>query len=621
MGAEDTSARRLQTTLPSVTVRFAGDSGDGIQLTGSQFTTSTALAGHDLATLPDFPAEIRAPAGTLPGVSGYQIRFSGQDVHTPGDEPDVLVAMNAAALRANLGDLRPGGLILLNVDSFRPKDLDKAGYRQDPTEDGSLAAYQVIPIELTRLTRASVAEIGLDTRSADRCKNFFALGMIYWLFERSMEPTQHWLTKKFADRPLLYDANRRALLAGWAYCEATELFTERFTVPQAKAEPGLYRNISGNTALALGLVAAASRSGLRLFYASYPITPASDVLHEIAKHKDHGVISFQAEDEIAAVCAALGASYAGALAATSTSGPGMALKAEAMGLATMVELPLVLCDVQRGGPSTGLPTKTEQADLLQALFGRPSETPTPVLAAATPSDCFLMAYESARLAVRYMTPVVLLSDGYLANGTEPWKVPEVGDLPAFQVTFAEPSDSFLPYARDPETLARNWAIPGVPGLEHRVGGLEKQDGTGNVSYSPENHEKMVHLRQAKIAGIAREIPLQEVQGAPAGELLVVGWGSTYGAITGAVQKARAEGRSVGHAHIRYLNPFPRNLGELLTRFERILIPEMNLGQLALLLRATFGVEVESLSKVQGKPFTEGEILERIAEMTTVGERA
>ena len=621
MGTEDTSTPRHEHALSSVTIRFAGDSGDGMQLTGSQFTTSTALAGHDLATLPDFPAEIRAPAGTLPGVSGFQLRFSGDEVFTPGDDPDVLVAMNPAALRANIGDLKPGGLLILNDDSFKQKDLDKAGCESDPREDGSLSAFRVIPVELTRLTRAAVEEVGIDNRSADRCKNFFALGMVYWLFERSMEYTEEWLAKKFADRPLLYDANRRALLAGWAYCEATELFAERYVVPRAKVEPGLYRNISGNAAISLGLVAAAHRSGLRLFYASYPITPASDVLHEVAKLKNHGVISFQAEDEIAAVAAALGASYSGALGATCTSGPGMALKAETMGLATMVELPLVIVDVQRGGPSTGLPTKTEQADLLQALYGRPSETPTPVLAASTPADCFGMTLETARIAVKYMTPVVLLSDGYLANGAEPWKVPEVEDLPSFPAKFVNEVDGFLPYARNAETLARGWAVPGVAGLEHRVGGLEKQETTGNVSYAPANHERMIRLREEKIARIADDIPLQTVDGVESGELLVVGWGSTYGAITAAVRAARAEGRAVGHAHVKYLNPFPKNLGEVLSRFEKILVPEMNLGQLALLLRAKFGVPTESLTKVQGKPFTEAEVSGRIRELTTRGTKA
>lgn len=615
---EISSITRPEIPLASVTVRFAGDSGDGIQLTGSQFTTSTALSGHDLATLPDFPAEIRAPAGTLPGVSGFQIQFSGSEVHTPGDAPDVLVAMNPAALRANLGDLRPGGLLVLNVDAFKTKDLDKAGYDRDPRENGLLAAYRVVPVELTRLTRASVEAIGLDNRSADRCKNLFALGMVYWLFERSMAPTETWLTQKFQDRPLLQEANLRALRAGWAFCEATELFTERYIIQRATVPPGLYRNISGNTALALGLIAAAHRSGLRLFYASYPITPASDVLHEIARHKEHGVVSFQAEDEIAAIGAALGAAYAGALGATCTSGPGMALKAETMGLATMVELPLVICDVQRGGPSTGLPTKTEQADLLMALYGRPSEAPTPVLAAATPADCFDMALEAARIAVRYMTPVVLLTDGYLANGAEPWRVPEVEDLPEFPVRFAEANGTFLPYARDEETLARPWAVPGVAGLEHRVGGLEKQDGTGNVNYTAENHERMVRVREEKIARIARDIPPQQVLGDPTGELVVVGWGSTYGAIGAAVEAARKAGRSVGQIHLRHLNPFPANLGDLLAQFEQILVVEMNLGQLAFLLRARYGVTTESLNKVQGKPFAEGEVLARILASTTAG---
>ncbi len=618
MGTADSGTMKdpsTKTELPSVVIRLAGDSGDGMQLTGTQFTTSTALSGHDLATLPDFPAEIRAPAGTMNGVSGYQIQFAGTDVHTPGDSPDVLVAMNPAALRANVGDLVRNALVLVNVDSFKPKDLAKAGYENNPLEDGSLSGYRVIEVELTRLTRQAVDDLGLDTRSADRCKNFFALGMMFWLFERPMEPTEKWLREKFANRELILEANLRALKAGWAYCEATEVFAERYVVPRAAAEPGTYRNISGNTATALGLLAAAERSDLQLFYGSYPITPASDVLHEVAKYKEFGAVSFQAEDEISAVAAAIGASYAGSLGTTCTSGPGMALKAEAMGLATMVELPLVVCNIQRGGPSTGLPTKTEQADLLQSLFGRPSETPTPVVAAATPSDCFAMAYEAARIAVRSMTPVIFLSDGYLANGAEPWRIPNVEDLPDIPVPQPNP-ENFLPYLREPETLARPWARPGTPGMEHRVGGLEKEDGTGNVSYTAENHERMVHLRAEKIQKIADYIPEQSVDGPDSGELLVVGWGSTYGAITGAVEHARREGLSVSHAHIRYLNPFPKNLGDVLSSYRKVLIPEMNLGQLALLLRGMYGIETESFTKVQGKPFTEAEVFTKIREMAS-----
>lgn len=603
-------------TLDHVVVRFAGDSGDGMQLTGSQFTTSTALAGNDLATLPDFPAEIRAPAGTLPGVSGFQIHFSSSDVFTPGDAADVLIAMNPAALKANLSDLRAGGLLIVNNDSFKQKDLEKAHYTSNPLEDHSLDRYQVISVELTRLTRQAVAEIGLDTRSADRCKNLFALGMMYWLFDRPLETTQKWLERKFAGKPQLLDANLRALKAGWSYCEATEVFHERYHVPKFPTKPGLYRNIAGNSALALGLVAAAHRSQLPLFYASYPITPASDVLHELAHLKRFGVVTFQAEDEIAAIGAAIGASYAGGLGVTCTSGPGMALKSEALGLATMVELPLVVIDVQRGGPSTGLPTKTEQADLFQALFGRNSEAPMPVLAASSASDCFRLAYEAVRIAISRMTPVILLSDGYLANGAEPWLVPRVDELPPIPVTFHTDPDTFLPYLRDPKTLARPWAVPGTKGLEHRIGGLEKADRTGHVSYDPQNHEHMVRTRAAKVEGVADMIPEQTVEGDQSGSLLVLGWGSTYGAIQGAVRRARKEGLTVGHAHLRYLNPMPRNLKAVMDRYDAVLVPELNMGQLAFVLQGKFVKPVVSLTKIQGKPFTEIEILSRIKEMAS-----
>jgi 2-oxoglutarate ferredoxin oxidoreductase subunit alpha len=606
-------------TLERVVIRFAGDSGDGMQLTGTQFTSTTALAGNDLATLPDYPAEIRAPAGTIPGVSGFQIHFSSSDVYTPGDTPDVLVAMNPAALKVNLPDLKPGGVIVVNSDSFQEKDLERAGLSSNPLEDHSLDAYRLLEVELTKLTRAAVDDLGLDQRSADRCKNFFALGMMYWLFTRSMEPTLQWLRRRFANDPTLLAANTQALQGGFSFAEATEIFQEAYQVPAAKVPPGRYRSISGNTALSLGLIAASQKSGLRLFLGSYPITPASDILHELSLHRNFGVITFQAEDEIAAVGAALGASFAGSLGCTTTSGPGMALKSEMIGLAVMVELPLVICDIQRGGPSTGLPTKTEQADLLQAMFGRASEAPLPILAAATPGDCFEAAFEAARIAIRYMTPVVLLSDGYLGNGAEPWKLPRVDELPAIPVS--NPSadelpdgEPFRPYRREAATLARAWAIPGTHGLEHRIGGLEKEDVTGNVSYAPLNHERMVRLRAEKVQRVAREIPPSKVDGDERGKLLVIGWGSTYGAIAGAVREARAEGISVSHLHLRWLNPLPPDLEEKIDGFEKVLVPELNMGQLSWILRAKYLVPVASLTKIQGKPFTEGDIRRKIDEL-------
>ena len=593
--------------LSDVVIRFAGDSGDGMQITGSQFTTTSALLGNDLSTLPDFPAEIRAPAGTLAGVSGFQVRIADYDIHTPGDAPDVLVAMNPAALKANLGDLRQSGAIIVNSDEFNPRNLKKAGYDTNPIEDGSLDRYRVFQADIGTMTRRALEGTGLDARAQDRCKNFFALGMVYWLFSRPMENTIEWLNAKFKTKPELADANIRAMKAGWNFCDITQLFQVRYEVEPARLAPGTYRNIHGNSALALGLVAASRRSGLPLFLGAYPITPASDVLHELASYKEFGVTTFQAEDEIAAVCAAIGASFGGALGVTCSSGPGIALKAEGMNLAVMVELPLVVCDIQRGGPSTGLPTKTEQADLLQVMFGRNSESPVPILAAASPADCFDTALEAVRIATRYMVPVVLLSDGYIANGSEPWKLPEVEDLPDLRLEFEQDPAGFSPYRRDPETLSRPWALPGTPGLEHRIGGLEKQDVTGNISYDPHNHDHMVRLRAEKVARIAREIPDLEVHGDPEGELLIVGWGSTRGAITGAVNLARKSGLSVSRAHLRHLNPFPRNLGEVLRRFRHVVVPEMNLGQLSLLLRARYLVDVEAVTKVQGKPFTRQEI--------------
>jgi 2-oxoglutarate ferredoxin oxidoreductase subunit alpha len=603
--------------LDRVVIRFAGDSGDGMQLTGTQFTATTAVAGNDLATFPDFPAEIRAPAGTLPGVSGFQINFSSEEIFTPGDAPDVLVAMNPAALKVNIRDLRKNGILIVNTDSFREADLAKAAYARNPLEDGSLDGYRVFKIEITRLTRTALKETGLAQRIVDRCKNFFALGLMYYLYHRKLETSMSWIAKKFASSPEMIQANQLALKAGYAYGEATELFQVTYEVPKAQLPPGTYRNIAGNQALALGLVAAAKMSKLPLFQGSYPITPASDILHELSQYKNFGVVTFQAEDEIAAIGAALGASFAGALGLTTTSGPGMALKMEFIGLAIMVELPLVIVDIQRGGPSTGLPTKTEQADLWQALFGRNSEAPCIVLAARSPADCFDAAYEACRLTLRHMTPVILLSDGFIANGAEPWKLPNVDELLPIPVTFRKDPEGFLPYLRDPETLARPWAIPGTKGLEHRIGGLEKADGTGNVNYEPLNHERMVRLRQEKVDRVMDDIPLAETVGDRSGGLLVVGWGSTYGAITGAVRRARAEGRKVSQLHIRHLSPMPKNLKDVLSRFDRVLVPEMNMGQLSFVLRGKYLVDVVPLTKIQGQPFTEAEILDKVRELTEV----
>ncbi len=601
--------------LERVVIRFAGDSGDGMQVTGNQFASTTASVGNDLATLPDFPAEIRAPAGTLPGVSGFQIQFASDEVFTPGDRPDVLVAFNPAALKTNLSDLRAGGILIVNVDSFRETDLRKAGYAANPLDDGTVDAFQVFKVEVTRLTRAALATSDLPTQTVDRCKNFFALGMMYHLYNRPLDVTARWIEHKFAGKPKLVEANLNALKAGVAFCEATEQFRSTYKVPPAKLEPGTYRSISGNQAMALGFVAASTRSGLPLFQGSYPITPASDLLHELSLFKNFGVITFQAEDEIAAIGAAIGASFAGSLGITSTSGPGMALKAELLTLAIMVELPLVVVDVQRAGPSTGMPTKTEQADLLQAVFGRFCEAPCIVLAARSPADCFETAYEACRLSVRHMTPAILLSDGFIANGAEPWRLPVVDELAPFPVTFQTSPDGFLPYERDARTLARPWALPGTPGLEHRVGGLEKSDGAGHVSYDPQNHERMVRLRAEKVARVADELPLAEPEGELRGGLLVVGWGSTYGAITSAVRRARATGRRVSQLHLRHLSPLPRNLGEVLARYDRVLVPELNLGQLALLLQGRYLVPIERQNKIQGLPFSAAEIEERILELT------
>ncbi|HWG60017.1 MAG TPA: 2-oxoacid:acceptor oxidoreductase subunit alpha [Candidatus Acidoferrales bacterium] len=605
---------RKREVIEKAVIRFCGDSGDGMQITGSQFTNTVALYGNDLATLPDFPAEIRAPAGTLPGVSGFQVHFSSNDVFTPGDSVDVLIAMNPAALKMNLADLKTNGILIVNLDSFEETDLRKAQLTVNPLEDHSLDGYRVFQVELTRLTKAALKDLGLDAKSMDRSKNFFALGMCYWLYNRSMEPTLRWIEEKFKRNPALVQANRLAMQAGYSYCEATEAFQITYEIPPAKLEPGVYRNISGNTALAIGFVAASQKSGLPLFQGSYPITPASDILHELSSYKDFGVITFQAEDEIAAITSAIGAAYAGALAITTTSGPGMALKTEALGLAVMVELPLVICDIQRGGPSTGLPTKTEQADLLQALFGRNSEAPVPVLAPCTPGDCFWIALEASRLAIKYMVPVIILSDGYLANGSEPWRIPSVADLPEIPVRFETNPEGFRPYRRNPDTLARGWAVPGTKGLEHRIGGLEKQDVTGNVNYEPLNHEKMVRLRAAKVEAIVQDVPDAVPEGDPSGDLLIVAWGSTYGPITAALKSERERGHKIGHVHLRHLNPLPANLGEVLKRYRQVLVPEMNMGQLSMVLRAKYLVDAQGYNKIQGKPFKTSEIEQKIEEI-------
>jgi 2-oxoglutarate ferredoxin oxidoreductase subunit alpha len=600
--------------IDQAVIRFAGDSGDGMQITGSQFTNTVALYGNDIATFPDYPAEIRAPAGTVPGVSGFQLNFSSEEVHTPGDSIDVLIAMNPAALKVNVGDLKANGIAIINSDSFKESDLRKAHLTTNPLEDHSLDKFRVFPVELQRLTRSALQHLGLDAKAMDRCKNFFALGMCYWLYNRSMEPTVRWIDDKFKKKPLLTEANKLALKAGYSYCEATEAFQISYEIPPAQLSPGLYRNLSGNQALALGFVTAAKKAGLKLFLGSYPITPASDILHELSQYKDFGVLTFQAEDEIAAITSSIGASYAGSLAVTTTSGPGMALKTEALGLAVMTELPLVICDIQRGGPSTGLPTKTEQADLLQALFGRNSEAPIPVLAAATPADCFWIAVEACRIALKYMVPVIILSDGYLANGAEPWRIPSVDEIPGIPVRFATDPEGFLPYKRDPDTLARPWAIPGTPGLEHRIGGLEKQDITGDVNYEPLNHEKMVRIRAAKIDAIVQDVPNVLPSGDLEGDLLLVSWGSTYGSITQAVKAERAKGRKLGHLHLRYLNPLPANLGDILKRYRKVLVPELNMGQLLWVLRAKYLVDAVGLNKIQGRPFKQNELEQKIEEM-------
>ncbi|MFN3873588.1 MAG: 2-oxoacid:acceptor oxidoreductase subunit alpha [Ignavibacterium sp.] len=596
--------------LKEVTIRFAGDSGDGMQLTGTQFSETTALVGNDLNTLPDYPAEIRAPAGTIYGVSGFQLHFSSEDIFTPGDQPDVLVAMNPAALKKNLPELKKGGMIIVNSDSFDIKNLNLAHYESNPLEDGSLDGYQVYQVPISSLTANALEGVKLSPKEVARAKNFFALGLMYWLFNRPIDKTVQWIHEKFAKNPEYIEGNEKALRAGYNFGEMTELFTARYTVEPAKLPKGNYRSISGNEATALGFLAASVKSGLPLFLGSYPITPASEIIQYLSTYKNFGVKTFQAEDEIAGITTAIGASFAGNLAITSTSGPGLALKTEAIGLAIMTELPLVIIDVQRGGPSTGLPTKTEQADLLQAVCGRNGEAPVPVLAAATPSDCFNMAIEASRIAIKYMTPVILLTDGYIANGSEPWKVPHVNELPEIPVKFRNEKEGFYPYLRD-ENLARPWAIPGTPELEHRIGGLEKSDIYGNVSYDPDNHHKMVTLRAKKIKNIENDIPLLEVEGESSGELLVVGWGGTYGAIKEAVNKARAQGYKVSQAHFRYINPFPKNTEQVLKSFKKILIPEINLGQLAKLIKSEFLVDVQQFNVVRGLPLRVADIVDQI----------
>ncbi len=602
--------------LHSATIRLAGDSGDGMQLTGSQLTNTSALAGNDVATFPDYPAEIRAPKGTRAGVSGFQVQFADEDIFTPGDRLDTLVVMNPAALVTNLADLEPGGTLIINEDAFTAKDLRLASCESNPLEDGSLNGYHVIKVPMTTLTRKAVEDLGLSMKFADRCKNFFAMGLIYWLYGRELDATLRFIQEKFGNKPDIAQANEKALRAGWYYGETTEAFAVSYHVAPAKLEPGRYRNVMGNQATAWGLMAAAELSGKELFFGTYPITPASDVLHELSRHKNFSVRTLQAEDEIAAMCATIGAAFGGAMAATASSGPGIALKTEAMGLAVMLELPMIIVNVQRGGPSTGLPTKTEQSDLLQVMFGRNGEAPMPVLACRSPADCFDTMIEAWRLAVRYMLPVTVLSDGYVANGAEPWRIPRMEDLEKIPVRHPGPlgdGETFYPYERD-ERLARPWAIPGTPGLMHRIGGLEKDGVTGNVSYDPDNHQRMIELRARKVENIADDIPLQAVSGPDTGDVLVLSWGGTYGACFTAAERCRSEGLSVAHAHLRYLNPLPRNLGEILRSYRSVLIPELNMGQLRMMIRAKYVLDVYGLNKMKGKPFAVQEIVEKIKEI-------
>lgn len=604
-------------TLRAATVRFAGDSGDGMQLAGGQMTLTSAVSGNDIATFPDYPAEIRAPRGTLAGVSGFQLHFASEEIFTPGDRLNALVAMNPAALKTNLCDLEEAGILIVDEDSFEKKDLELAKYESNPLDTDVVKGYRLFRVPMTKLTRLAVKETGLGTKDADRCRNFFAMGLLFWLYGRDMAPTLRFIESKFSTKPAIADANRKALNAGWNYGETTEAFVSSFRVEPAKLKPGKYRNIEGNEAMALGLVTAARLSNKTLFLGSYPITPASSILHSLSKFKHFGVCTFQAEDEIAAVCSAIGAAFGGAMGITTSSGPGIALKGEAMGLAIMLELPMLIINVQRGGPSTGLPTKTEQADLLQAICGRNGESPMPVIAARSPADCFDVAIEAWRVATRLMTPVMVLTDGYLANGSEPWKIVNYDELPKIEIKHPGPRKEedppFMPYQRD-ELLARPWALPGTAGLMHRVGGLEKQDITGNVNYEPDNHQHMVLTRQKKVDNAARLIPAQTVEGPQTGKLLVLSWGGTYGACATAVRDCQAEGKSVAHAHLRWMNPFPANLGELLTRYEKVLIPELNLGQLRMLIRAKYLVDAVGLNKVKGRPFDVQEVVAKINQM-------
>ena len=605
-------------TIDDAVIRFAGDSGDGMQLTGGRFTETTAVVGNDLSTLPDFPAEIRAPAGSLAGVSAFQIHFSSKDIHTPGDSPDVLVAMNPAALKVHQKEIVPGGTIIINTDAFTKKNMNFAGYESSPIEDGSLDDYfTVIPIEMNKLVTAACEDLEMSRKFVSRTKNFFALGVLYYMYDRPLEATEKWLEKKFAGKDTIIEANKRAMNAGYNYADTTELFTTRFKVEKASLPKGTYRNINGNYATALGLLAASEKSKLKLFYGGYPITPASDILHTLAAWKHFGVQTFQAEDEIAGISSIIGAAFTGNLSVTATSGPGIALKGEAMGLAVMIELPMVIINVQRGGPSTGLPTKTEQADLNQALYGRNGEAPIPLIAASTPGDCFYAAYEASRIALKYMTPVVLLSDGYLANGSEPWKIPNVKDLEPIDVKFAKGSkskDNFLPYERDNKTLSRPWAIPGTPGLEHRVGGLEKAENTGHVSYDPDNHQRMVELRQEKVNRIQDDIAKTEVYGDDSGDVLIVSWGGTYGSCRSAVETLHEDGKSVSHIHLRWISPLPKDLGEIIIKFKNVLVPEINMGQLIKLLRAEYLVDAKGLNQVTGRPISATRIIENVNQL-------
>ena len=598
----------------SVVIRFAGDSGDGMQLTGTRFTSESVLAGNDVGTLPDFPAEIRAPTGTLYGVSAFQINFSNKNVYTPGDDLDALVCMNPAALKTNIADLKQNGILIVDPAEFTSANLRKAEYENNPLEDNSLDKYQVYQVEVTKMTTLALKDTGLPNRSVMRSRNFFALGVVSWLFNRPIEPTLEWIQQRFGKTPVVAEANTLAIKGGYHLGENTDMFASSYEIKPAEIDPGTYRNITGNSATALGFVIAAQKAGLPLFLGSYPITPASDVLHELAEYKNYNVYTFQAEDEIAGVGAALGAAFGGALAITTTSGPGMNLKGETMGLAASVELPMVITNIQRAGPSTGMPTKPEQTDLLQAIYGRHGESPLPVIAASTPADCFHAAFEASRIAMKYMTPVILLTDGFLANASEPWLLPSVDDLPGIPVEFRTDPQGFFPYLRDEETLARPWVKPGTPGLEHRIGGIEKDYLTGNISYAPANHEQMVRVRHQKVAKITQEIPPTEVKGPEQGKLLVLGWGSTYGAIAAAVEAAQAQGHSVAQAHLRYLNPLPADLGEILSRYEKVLVPEMNMGQLLKLIRAEYLVDAVGLNKIQGRPFKVSEVATRIARM-------